>query len=92
MGHTNPVESTREFLRKRFPQLSEKELDEACTDVRLYVSFLMRLADSIASDPERYARFEESLTHNPTQKTKADPSTSKPKIDTDTEVVSPTKP
>lgn len=49
--------SSREVLRRRFPQLSETELDEASLQIRLYVSFLLRLADSIASDPERYERF-----------------------------------
>lgn len=55
-------------LRDLFPELSEKELEEAEENLVAYLEVVMRIYQRIQNDPVAYAEFKKSLAEQKPKK------------------------
>jgi hypothetical protein len=54
-------EKQRTRLRQLFSQATETQLQECALELRRYLDFIVRLHESIHSDPKRSAAFKEEV-------------------------------
>lgn len=61
-------------FRDLFPELSEKELQEAEENLEAYLEVVLRIFERIESDPVAYAEFKKSLAEQkPKKRSKKEP-------------------